>query len=145
MFTVADVMSSQPYTLSADASLGDAIRLMSEKHIRHIPLVDADFRLEGVISHRDLLAATGSRLNAAAQTSRFEDRKIHEIMTTKVATTTRMTRLRAAALYMEQHKYGCLPVVDDHQLVGIITDSDFLAVAINLLEQLDLAEPEEVL
>ncbi len=42
---------------------------------------------------------------------------------------------------MEKHKIGCLPVLDDGQLVGIITETDFVAVAINLLEQLEESEP----
>jgi predicted transcriptional regulator len=50
--------------------------------------------------------------------------------------------LRTAAMYMQAHKYGCLPVVSDNKLVGIITDSDFIAIAINLIEQAELNEEE---
>ena len=46
-----------------------------------------------------------------------------------------------AARFLEKHKIGCLPVLDDGKLVGIITDTDFVAVAINLLEQLEETEP----
>ena len=49
--------------------------------------------------------------------------------------------LRHAALFLEKHQIGCLPVLDDEKLVGIITDTDFVAVAINLLEQIEETEP----
>ena len=49
--------------------------------------------------------------------------------------------LRQAALFLEKHKIGCLPVLEDDMLVGIITETDFVAVAINLLEQLEETEP----
>ena len=51
--------------------------------------------------------------------------------------------LRQAALFLQSHKYGCLPVVAGERLVGIITDSDFISIAINLLEQVELAEEAE--
>jgi CBS domain-containing protein len=62
-------------------------------------------------------------------------------MVTDVATVDLNASLRHAALFLEKHKIGCLPVLDDDKLVGIITDTDFVAVAINLLEQLEETEP----
>jgi CBS domain-containing protein len=53
--------------------------------------------------------------------------------------------LRKAALYLQTHKYGCLPVVVDDRLVGIITDSDFIDIAINLIEQVEVSEEESML
>jgi len=50
--------------------------------------------------------------------------------------------LRQAALYIRSHKYGCLPVLSQDRLVGIITDSDFIDIAINLLEQVEITEEE---
>ena len=49
--------------------------------------------------------------------------------------------LRQAALFLEKHRIGCLPVVTDGDLHGIVTDTDFVGVAINLLEQIEAAEP----
>ena len=51
--------------------------------------------------------------------------------------------LKESAIYMQKHKVGCLPVVENHELVGIITDSDFVTIAINLLELQEEVEPEE--
>jgi CBS domain-containing membrane protein len=62
-------------------------------------------------------------------------------MVTKVATVDESASLRQAALFLEKHRIGCLPVVSEEKLVGIITDTDFVGVAINLLEQLEEFEP----
>ncbi len=51
--------------------------------------------------------------------------------------------LKKSAIYMQKHKVGCLPVVENYELVGIITDSDFVTIAINLLELQRRVEPEE--
>ena len=58
-----------------------------------------------------------------------------------IATIDERASLRQAALYIEKHRIGCLPVVTDGKLRGIITDTDFVAVAINLLELLEETEP----
>jgi CBS domain-containing protein len=62
-------------------------------------------------------------------------------MVTDIATIDEHASLRQAALFLEKHMIGCLPVVTNGKLTGIITDSDFVAVAINLLEQIEEAEP----
>ena len=65
------------------------------------------------------------------------------MMVTDVATVDEHASLRQAALFLEKHRIGCLPVVTDGELKGIITDTDFVAVAINLLEQLEEEDLEE--
>lgn len=60
----------------------------------------------------------------------------------EVITVDHRASLRQAALFIEKHKIGCLPVLSEGKLVGIITDTDFVAVAINLLEQLEESEPD---
>ena len=69
---------------------------------------------------------------------------VTRFMTADVATVSPEAGLREAALYLQKHKFGCLPVVKSGALVGIITESDFVEVAINLLEIIeDQAMPEE--
>lgn len=58
-------------------------------------------------------------------------------MITEVVTVSPKAGIREAALHLQKHKYGCLPVVDKGKVVGIVTDSDFVTVAIHLLEVLD--------
>ena len=61
-------------------------------------------------------------------------------MTTDVATVNENAGLREAALFLEKHRFGCLPVVTNGVLRGIVTDTDFVGVAINLLEQMQESE-----
>ena len=144
MIYVSEIMTSQPYTLTADAPISDAIKLMADKHIRHIPIVDGVDELAGIVTHRDLLAATGNKLNKEETLEKsLSDRSISEIMTSHVLTTQENTELISAARFLEKNKFDALPVVKDKKVVGIVTDSDFLAVAINLLEQLAVTESTE--
>ncbi len=142
MISVNEVMTTGLHTLSESASLEDAIKLMAEKHIRHVPIVDAKGRLTGLVTHRDVLAATDSRLRAENERHNPASIPLAKIMTRNVATIDEHVSLRSAAIHLERHKYGCLPVVSKGKLKGIITDSDFVAVAINLLEQLEQIESE---
>jgi CBS domain-containing protein len=62
-------------------------------------------------------------------------------MVRDLATVDEHASLRQAALFLEKHRIGCLPVVTDGDLRGIITDTDFVGVAINLLEQMEDTDP----
>ena len=141
MITVDEIMTVDPYTLPETATLGDAIRLMRQKNIRHIPIVDAEGGLVGLITHRDALSAAESTLRDEAERKNVETVRLADIMISDVATVDEHSNLRRAALFLEKHKYGCLPVVTQGKLRGIVTGRDFVAVAINLLEQLETSGP----
>lgn len=140
MFTIEAIMSTNLITLPADATLAEARMLMHEHRIHHIPVVDRD-KLTGLITLTDVLAATDSFLREDNTRIHAESISVGESMVTDVMTVDVNASLRHAALFIEKHKIGCLPVLDDDRLVGIITDTDFVAVAINLLEQLEESEP----
>ena len=89
------------------------------------------------------LAATDSILRDPDNSIHPADVGIKDIMVTDVATVDEHASLRQAALFLEKHRIGCLPVVTDGMLKGIITETDFVAVAINLLEQLEETEPDD--
>jgi len=138
-------MTSAPYTLRETHSLSDARKVMTERHIRHIPITDSDNHLIGLVTQRDVLAATapGSiQQTKSAPHEADEDIKLSDIMIRDVSAIDKHDSLRKAALYIQAHKYGCLPVLSDDHLVGIITDSDFIDIAINLLEQVEITEDE---
>jgi CBS domain-containing protein len=145
MFSVAEVMNTELFTLGEDNTVTEARALMSEHHIRHIPVVNGNNRLLGLVSQRDVLAAADSNLLVNPRDARAQEAfvSVASIMTVSVNTIEETANLRGAALYMQKHKIGCLPVVRGERLVGIITDSDFIAVAINLMEQMEELEPEE--
>ena len=145
MITVEEFMTTEPWTLRETDSLADARAIMSERHIRHIPITDDESRLVGLVTQRDILAVTDPARLLTAKTDsnpRETERKLSDIMNRNVSVIGEKDSLRDAAMYLQSHKYGCLPVVADGRLVGIITDSDFIAIAINLIEQAELNEEE---
>jgi len=143
MITVDEIMTSKPFTLPGTATLADAIRVMAEKSIRHIPIVDAEGKLEGLVTRHDVLAALDSTLRAKTERRDPATITLAEIMTRDVVTVDGGANLRRAALFLEEHKYSCLPVMNEGRLRGIVTDADLVAVAINLLEQLETDETPE--
>lgn len=142
MITIDEFMTSEPCTMRETDSIDDAWKVMTEKHIRHIPVTDNDNRLLGLVTQRDVLAAT-----EPGNTSHESDSGImlSDIMIRNVSSIHKTGSLRQAAMYLQSHKYGCLPVLSDDRLVGIITDTDFITIAINLLEQVELAEEESMI
>ena len=105
-----------------------------------VPVVEGE-QLVGLVTLTNVLAATDSFLRDDQSRIHANEIGVKDTMVTDVATVDINASLRHAALFLEKHKIGCLPVLDDGKLVGIITDTDFVAVAINLLEQLEETEP----
>lgn len=118
---VADLMTSQLRCLRETDSLADAVATMQELFIRHIPVVDDSGRLAGLVTQRDLLSLEHKKDPVT---------QLREVMRSDVTTVAPDTPLRTAAETMIYNKYGCLPVVRDGELVGIITETDFLKLAI---------------
>ncbi|NGP54371.1 CBS domain-containing protein [Thioalkalivibrio sp. XN8] len=133
MIDVSEIMTPRHslVIIGPDATVAEARRTMAAHAIRHLPITDGDGRLLGLVSQTDLLVAG----DGAA-------RPLAEIMVREVDTIDERSNLRHAAMLMFRRKRSCLPVLRDGQLSGIITDSDFLGVAIALMEQLEAAEPE---
>ena len=134
---VADLMSTDLVTLIEDESLAHAQRCMARGRIRHLPVV-RDGRLTGLVTHRDLLAASFSIF---AEVERTEQRRIFdtvlvvEAMHRDVVTVSPDLGVSQAAKILLENKYGCLPVVDDEGvLVGIVTEADFLQLTVRLLK-----------
>jgi CBS domain-containing protein len=140
MFSIQAIMSTNLITVTPSATLAEARGLMHDNRIHHIPVVEGD-KLVGLITLTNVLAATDSFLRDDRSRIHANEIGIKDAMVTDVATVDVNASLRHAALFLEKHKIGCLPVLDDEKLVGIITDTDFVAVAINLLEQLEETEP----
>jgi CBS domain-containing protein len=145
MIKIEELMTRNPHTLLRSHSLADAKNLMQEHDIRHVPVVDTDGVLLGVVSHRDLLAAQESTLNGEISENSYSlATPLQDAMKQNVMTVETNAGLKESAKYMQKHKVGCLPVVKNGKLVGIITDSDFVTIAINLLELQEEVEPSEL-
>lgn len=144
MITIAEIMTNQVVALNPNNTAYDARQLMKTHNIRHIPVVDEANNLCGLVTQRDIFANATSSLDsedATNQSIREQGISLATIMRTDVDTVRENTSLRQAAIHLNKYKFGCLPVVDDGRLVGIVTESDFVEVCITLLEQQEMVEP----
>ena len=127
---VREFMSSALITITNSASLHDAQRLMRAHRCCHLPVVDEDGRLVGLLSARDVLysALSHDRSISIWELHRlFSKVRVCEIMTDKVMITTPDASIEDAARRMAQNQIGCLPVIDQElRAVGIITLVDVL-------------------
>jgi len=140
MFSIEAIMSTNLITVEPSATLAEARTLMHDKRIHHIPVVE-DEKLVGLVTLTNVLAATDSFLRDPKNRIHANEILVKDAMVPDVATVDFHASLRSAALFIEKHKIGCLPVMKGEKLVGIITDTDFVAVAINLLETIEESEP----
>jgi CBS domain-containing protein len=135
------IMSTDLCTVRPSDTLATARNLMHDKKIHHLPVLDDNQKLVGLVTLTNVLAATDSILRDARNRIHASDIVVGDIMVRDVATVSEKASLRQAALFLEKHRIGCLPVVTDGELRGIVTDTDFVGVAINLLEQIEDTEP----
>ncbi len=141
MFSIEAIMSTNLITVSASSTLAEARTLMHDNSIHHLPVIDQDEHLVGLITLTNVLAATDSYLRDGDSRIHAAEIVVDDVMVKDVATVDVRASLRQAALFLEKHQIGCLPVMNGDTLQGIITDTDFVAVAINLLEQIEDSEP----
>jgi CBS domain-containing protein len=128
--TVAQLMATDVFTVRPDDLVDLAASVMNWRHIRHVPVEDDDGRLVGLISHRDLL-----RLLAEGLLTHTEKAvTVKEIMKRELVTVAPGTRTLEALAIMRDRKVGCLPVIEDGRLVGIITAYDFLSLSLEIIE-----------
>ncbi len=132
---VRDRMSKHPLTIHADESVSATHRYMEEQKVRHLPVVNKAGEMVGLVAEDDLLKAEPS---AATSLSVWEihsllDRvKVRDVMVRDVITTAEDTPIEEAAHLMLDHKIGCLPVMREGKLVGIITESDMFRTFMEL-------------
>lgn len=131
---VYDWMTKKVFTVGPDDCISDALKLMKEKKIRHLPVVKGD-TLKGIISDRDIKEFTPSSattLDVYELHYLLAKTRIKEIMQDKVFTTSSDTPIEEAALVLYDEGIGCLPVVDKGKLVGIISDKDIFRALIDI-------------
>ena len=128
-------MTSDLYTVGAEDPIEMVANLMLWERIRHVPVEDKDHRLIGLVSYRGVL-----RHLAGGTRSRITS--VRDIMKTEVTTVTPQTPTIEALRTMRRYRIGCLPVIQEDRLVGVITEEDFMDIASKLLEeQLGGGEP----
>ena len=119
------LMVSDPITISAHASISDAIELMKVNSIRHLPVVAEDNLLEGFLTLADL--------KQGLIPSMLGDLNLRDLMITEPITVRPEDDVEIAAQLIYKHKIGGMPVVDNGRLVGIITATDILRTFIDMM------------
>ena len=126
---VRDVMSREVHTVKRNDELGIADTLMKQERVRHLPVLDGDGEVCAVVSQRDLFR--GALLRALGFGSRAEELMLKQVavkeaMSSEIQTTAPDTPVADAARLMIERKIGCLPVIENGKLVGIVTETDFV-------------------
>lgn len=141
MMSLDMIMSTDLVTVTPEDTLATVRTLMHDNRIHHVPVVQGEDELVGLVTLTDVLAATDSILRDDESRLHATEIRVADIMKRDLATIDEHASLRQAALFIEKHQIGCLPVVTAGKLRGIVTDTDFVGVAINLLEQIEESEP----
>lgn len=124
---VRERMTPKPVTVALDTSVSDAMRLMRERKVRRLPVLDNRGHLAGIVSDSDLLYASPSPVTSLSVWEIHDllyRLTVDRVMTREVTTVTEDTPLEEAARIMADQRIGGLPVMRADQLVGIITETD---------------------
>lgn len=139
MYRVADFMTIDPVCLKDTDSLFIGRSTMREYGIRHIPVVNAETdNFEGVLTQKAVLSNAIEVINSKGldQLETIEkDQTIADVLDTKAITVAPETPLIDAAKFFRKNRHGCIAVVDDFKVVGILTSGDFVKFTIKILEQ----------
>ena len=133
---VKNRMTSDPITVNPATSVPEGLRIMREKGIRHLPVVDDGGKLIGIVAEAELLHASPLQ---TASLSIFEmsyllaNLHVQEVMVSPVVTVSEDAPLEEAARLMVEKKVGCLPVMHDGDLVGLITETDIFETFVEIL------------
>jgi len=128
--TAADVMTAFPRTVAATASLADAVAIMIDHHVRHVPVVDATSSVVGMVSERDVRSAVGDPLQYASERHATPAQyKVSDVMSRPVVTVPFDAPIAELARRFADDRLGALPVIDRFgALLGIVSYVDALRV-----------------
>lgn len=131
---VSDWMTKKVYTVYTDDSIMDAVKVMKENGIKHLPVVKGD-KIKGIVSDRDVREFTPSAatsLDVYELHYLLEKTRVKDIMKSGVTTTTPDTPVEEAAMILYDLLIGCLPVIENGRIVGIISDRDIFRALIDI-------------
>lgn len=117
---VVERMTRTPLTIAGETTVEKALSILAKHNKRHLPVLDADEDLVGIVSEKDLLRA-------------HLDEPVAKVMTQDVITVTEYTALEDAARTMADRRISSLPVMRDGKMVGIITEADLFQIFLELL------------
>ncbi len=133
---IKERMTLHPLTMEPMASITEAHRYMKENNIRHLPIVRKDGRLMGLITRETLMKAMPSSVTTLSvweMNYALSKVKARDVMVRDVITVEEDVAIEKAARIMAENKIGCLPVMRNGSLAGIITDTDMLSTLMELM------------
>ncbi|WP_336635355.1 acetoin utilization AcuB family protein [Lysinibacillus fusiformis] len=128
---VEEIMNEEPYTLAPTNTVLEALKLMRDKKVRHLPVIDEERHVLGVITERDIKEVLPSSLQDEPNSPVFQA-KVEEIMVKDPLVGHPLDFVEEVALTFYESKVGCLPIVSGGKLVGIVTTTDLLYTYIEL-------------
>lgn len=128
---VEEIMNDKPYTLAPTNTVQEALKLMREMKVRHLPVVDDEHHVLGVITERDIKEVLPSSLQDEPNSPIF-NAKVEDIMVKDPLIGHPLDFVEEVALTFYESKIGCLPIVSGGKLVGIVTTTDLLYTYIEL-------------
>ncbi|MEH7343339.1 acetoin utilization AcuB family protein [Bacillus sp. JJ1532] len=141
---VEEIMWTEVVALSKDDSIAKAIKLMNEKKIRHLPIIDENQRLIGLVTDRDIRDATPSILFETEKFKELLQNPLKMIMKTDIITGHPLDFVEEVSAILYEHRIGCLPILKDDKLVGIVTETDLLRTLVELTGAHQLGSQIEV-
>lgn len=136
---VQEIMNRDVIAIAPDLGVDAALELMRSNNIRRLPVVNAGNRVIGIITLADALTLMPANLRDDEGFNRTEPPEVREAMADYVYTASPEEPVGVAARKMVNHKIGALPVIEDHKLVGIVTESDIFRF---VAEQYEHEHPE---
>jgi len=133
---VREYMTPNPVTITSDVSVPQALRIMRDKKVRRLPVLDNKGKLVGIVSDKDLLHASPSPATSLAVWEMNEllaKLKVEKVMTREVVTVSEDLPLEEAARIMVDRRIGGMPVMREQTLAGIITETDLFKTLLELL------------
>lgn len=128
---IEEIMTRDVLTLTSTNTVLEALELMRSKKIRHIPIVNDEQAVIGIVTDRDLKEVIPSTLTLEVD-KKIYDTKLSIIMTENPIVGHPMDFVEESAIIFYDHHIGCLPIVSNNKLVGIITETDLLYKYIEL-------------
>jgi acetoin utilization protein AcuB len=128
---IEQIMKTNVETLTPANTIGDAVKMLKQKKIRHIPIIDENRKVVGIVTDRDIRDASPSIFHANEHLEDLQ-KPISTIMKTNVITGHPLDFVEEVAALFYEHRISCLPIVKDEKLVGIVTETDLLYTLVQL-------------
>ncbi len=128
---VEEIMNTNVVTCPENETIHFAIEIMKLNKVRHLPIVDEKEQLIGIVAERNIKDALPLSIDKQDSTS-FFSMPIKNIMVTDVITAHRLDFVEDLAAILYERKIGCIPIVEDHKVIGLVTETDMLYTLVQL-------------